>query len=115
MNLQRYRTHCLSKQGVSESFPFDEFVLVHKVGNKIFALADIRTFTRINVKCDPSKALELRDRYAGVVPAWHMNKKHWNSLLLHEDLTDDLIFEWIDHSYALVVASLTRCAGQLIR
>lgn len=110
MNTLEYQHHCLQKKGVTESFPFDEFVLVYKVAHKIFTLANIRSFKYINVKCDPIQAQEQRDLYTGVVPGWHMNKKHWNSLLLDEDLNDQLIYKWIDDSYDLVVAGLPKAS-----
>ena len=108
MTIDSYRQHCLSKLGVTEGFPFDGEILVHKVANKMFALTNVIFFDRINVKCDPTKALLLRERYDGIVPAWHMNKKHWNSILLNGGFTDQQIFEWIDHSYMLVVAKLPK-------
>ena len=102
----RYRHHCLQKTGVTESFPFDENTLVYKVGNKMFTLAQLQPFVRINVKCDPEQTQALREQYVGIVPGWHMNKKHWNSLMLQEDLTDRLILQCIDESYKLVMEAL---------
>ncbi len=108
MLLQNYSAHCLKKQGVTASFPFNEHILVYKVGNKVFTLASIHPFQQINVKCDPQKAITLRQQYNGVIPGWHMNKRHWNTLLLNSDLQDQLIYEWIDHAYQLVTASLPK-------
>ncbi len=108
MNLIQYREYCIQKIHVTESFPFDEQILVFKVANKMFTLTNIRDFSRINVKCNPEKAIELRNQYEGVIPAWHMNKKHWNSLLLNQDLQDKDIYQWIDHSYDLVVTRLPK-------
>ena len=109
MNLETYRNYCLQKKGARETFPFDQETIVYKVGGKMFALANIEHFRSINVKCDPEKALELRSRYSAVLPGWHMNKKHWNTIRLDDDsITDAQIFEWIDHSYALVFAKLPK-------
>lgn len=107
MQLETYNDYCLGKPGVTAEFPFDEEVLVHKVAGKMFALTNITTFERINVKCDPDEAITLREEYPeAVIPAWHMNKKHWNSILLREGVTDAQVYAWIDASYALVVAKL---------
>ncbi|MEM9569392.1 MAG: MmcQ/YjbR family DNA-binding protein [Bacteroidota bacterium] len=115
MTLDSYRQHCLSKSGATETFPFDEATLVHKVANKMFALTNVIFFKRINVKCDPAQALCLRERYHDIIPAWHMNKKHWNSILLNGEFTDQQIFQWIDHSYELVVARLPKKVQALIK
>ena len=115
MDLLAYRNYCLQKKGVTESFPFDAYTLVYKVAGKMFTLANIQPFVRINVKCDPAKAIELREQYRGVVPAWHMNKKHWNSLLLEEGLRDAEVFAWIDDSYDLVVSKLPRRLGDTFK
>ena len=108
MTIDSYRQHCLSKPGVTESFPFDGATLVHKVAHKMFALTSVIFFARINVKCNPAQALHLREKYEGIIPAWHMNKKHWNSILLNGEFTDQQIFQWIDDSYTLVVAKLPK-------
>ncbi|NUM80624.1 MmcQ/YjbR family DNA-binding protein, partial [bacterium] len=76
MNLESFRLHCLAKKNVTEEFPFDEETLVFKVAGKMFALADIHVFESVNLKCDPEKAVELRERYEQVMPGYHMNKKH---------------------------------------
>ena len=93
---------CMAKPDVEECFPFNKEVLVYKVKGKIFTLANIFPFTQLNVKCDPEKAITLREQHIGVIPGYHMNKKHWNTLLLEEDLTPDQVYAWIDHSYHLV-------------
>ena len=108
MNIESYRNYCLDKKGVTESFPFDNKVLVFKVMNKMFALADVDEFISINLKCDPERALELREQYVGVQPGYHMNKKHWNTVATREDISDTLLLGLIDHSYDLVVASLPK-------
>ena len=108
MNIEEYRNHCISKKGVSESFPFDETTLVFKVMGKMFALTGIDEFNYINLKCDPTKAIELREEFEGVTPGYHMNKKNWNSVSTLGDISDRLIYQWIDDSYDLIVSSLTK-------
>jgi len=99
----------LAKAHVSEETPFGPEVLVYKVGGKMFALLTIEEVpVRMNLKCDPERSLDLRDRYEGIIPGYHMNKKHWNTLLLDQTLPEKLIHELVDHSYALVFASLTK-------
>ena len=110
MNIEEFRDYCLSKKGVTESFPFGEETLVFKVMEKIFALAglDAQPATA-NLKCDPEKAMELREEYvAQIIPGYHMNKKHWNTVEIEGNLPPALIIELIDHSYNLVVKSLTK-------
>jgi len=106
--LEDVHSYCLAKKGVEETFPFDEKTLVFKVGGKMFALCDVDAFQSINLKCDPERAIDLRERYAGVKPGWHMSKIHWNMVEVNQDVSDSLIFELIDHSYDLVFKSLTK-------
>jgi len=108
MNIEELREFCIRKKGVAESFPFDETTLVFKVMGKIFALTDTEDDFSINLKCDPEKAIELRERYTAVQPGYHMNKKHWNTIYIDGSVNDDLLCEWISHSYELVVDSLTK-------
>ena len=108
MHIEEYRDYCISKKGVSESFPFDESTLVFKVGGKMFALADADSFEFINLKSDPERAIELRETYNGVKPGYHMSKVHWNSVYTASYVPDQLILELIDQSYDLIVASLTK-------
>ncbi|NOZ46075.1 MAG: MmcQ/YjbR family DNA-binding protein [Chlorobi bacterium] len=108
MNIEEIRDYCLSKKGVTESFPFDEVTLVFKVMNKMFALVNLDGDLRINLKCDPEKAIRLREKYSTVIPGYHMNKKHWNSVFIDGSINYDLIKTWIDHSYELIVNSLTK-------
>jgi predicted DNA-binding protein (MmcQ/YjbR family) len=108
MNIEEYRNYCISKKGVTESFPFDKTTLVFKVMNKMFALADVEEFTFINLKCGAEKAIELREKYEGVAPGYHMNKKLWNSVYPNKDVSDKLIYQWLDDSYDLIVSSLTK-------
>ncbi|WP_109831604.1 MmcQ/YjbR family DNA-binding protein [Reichenbachiella versicolor] len=108
MNIEEFRDYCLSKPAVSESFPFDEKALTFKVLSKMFAITDVDLFESVNLKCDPERALELRDQYHAVSPGYHMNKKHWNTILNNSDLPDDLMYELIDHSYELVVKGMKK-------
>ena len=102
MNIESLREYCISKKGVTESFPFGEDTLVFKTGTKIFALVNLDGDLSINLKCDPALAIELRERYSSVTPGYHMNKKHWNTVLLDGSVPAKLIFSWIDHSYERV-------------
>lgn len=106
MDLEAFRNYCLSLPGVTEGFPFGETVIVFKVGEKIFALADAEFFATINLKCDPELAIELRERYPAVIPGFHMNKKHWNTVHTDGGVPVKLLLEWTKHSYDLVLASL---------
>lgn len=106
MNIELFRDYCITKTGVTEEFPFGPDTLVFKVGGKIFAITDLESFESINLKCDPRLAVELRERYINVIPGYHMNKKHWNTVIIDELLDDRLVFQWIDHSYDLVFRGL---------
>lgn len=108
MNIEEYREYCISKKGVTEEFPFGDNTLVFKVMGKVFALTSIDTFGTVNLKCDPELAIQLREQYNGVIPGYHMNKKHWNTISFEGDIKDELLKEWIDHSYNLVVKGLTK-------
>jgi len=109
MNIELFRNHCLSKKGVIECTPFDHVTLVFKVMGKMFALTNIDTFESINLKCDPEIAIELREKYDGLVlPAYHMNKKHWNTIKMGEGIATSIIISWVDTSYDLVVAKLPK-------
>ncbi|MCL6267145.1 MmcQ/YjbR family DNA-binding protein [Flagellimonas myxillae] len=109
MNVEELRELCLSKKGVTEEFPFDESTLVFKVMGKMFALVALeRLPPQCNLKCDPERALELRETHDGdIIPGYHMSKKHWNTIML-DNLPPKLIMELVDHSYALVVSGLTK-------
>ncbi|MEZ4901887.1 MAG: MmcQ/YjbR family DNA-binding protein [Spirosomataceae bacterium] len=109
MNIESFQTHCLSKKGVTEEFPFGEEVLVYKVLGKMFALTSLDSeIFRISLKCDPELAIQLREEYEGVQPGFHLNKKHWNTVTIDGSIKDNLIRDWIDHSYHLVLGSLPR-------
>jgi predicted DNA-binding protein (MmcQ/YjbR family) len=108
MNIEEFRDYCIKKKGVTEHFPFDQNTLVFKVMGKMFALADVETFDFINLKSEPEKAVELREKYQGIKPGYHMSKIHWNSVYVNTDVSDRLVFELVDDSYKLVVSSLTK-------
>jgi len=108
MNIEEYRTYCLAKKGVTEHFPFDEHTLVFKVMGKMFALCGLERFpSQVNLKCDPERAIELREAYAEIIAGYHMSKKHWNTVQIGS-LPTDFLCELIDHSYDLVVGGLTK-------
>ena len=93
---------------MTEEFPFDENTLVFKVMGKMFALTNLDSFESINLKCDPEDGVQLREQYSSVLPGYHMNKKHWITVLMDGSIPDKLIQEWIEQSYRLVAASLTK-------
>ena len=108
MNLEELRDHCLNKPGTTEGLPFGEDTLVFKVGGKMFLLTGISNGDSFNAKCDPERAVELRERYAEVQPGYHMNKKMWNTVYMNGGLPHKLLIELIDHSYELVFKSLPK-------
>ena len=108
MTIEELRAYCLSKNGVTESMPFDDKVLVFKVANKMFALASIVDFSYVNLKCNPEIAIELRADYEEITPGYQMSKKHWSSVSVKGNLSTKMIIKLIYDSYNLVVASLTK-------
>jgi predicted DNA-binding protein (MmcQ/YjbR family) len=108
MTIDEFRAFCLSFKGTTEDLPFDENTLVFKVKGKMFALADIDLFTGINLKCDPEESVELRERFEGITPGYHMNKRHWITVSTNGSVPDSLIRELTEKSYNLVVAGLSR-------
>ena len=110
MDIESFRSYCLNKPGVEETFPFDEETLVFKVLGKMFALTGLEhEVFRVNLKCDPDRSLELREEYPDdIYPGYHMSKKHWNTVVFESDLPNALLLELIDHSYDLVVAKMTK-------
>ena len=109
MNIEQIREQCIKKKGVTEEFPFDEETLVFKVSGKIFLLASLESIPlQVNLKCDPEKAVELREEYESVQPGYHMNKKHWNTIIIDGSVSIRKIFEWVDDSYNLVLAGLKK-------
>lgn len=116
MNLEELREYCLSKPETSEGMPFGEDTLVFKVLDKMFLLTGLEyNELRFNVKCDPELALELREKYESVTPGYHMNKKHWNTIICSSELSDEFLKEQIDNSYHLVLASLPKKKRELIK
>lgn len=116
MDWEDVRQYCLTKKGAIEDYPFDAHTLVIKVGGKLFALLgsapQAGSAGSVNLKCDPEWALMLRDTYPAVTAGYHMNKRHWNTVILDGSIPDDEVIEMIDHSYDLVVKSLTKRARQ---
>ena len=113
MDIEQLRSFCVSKPFVTESFPFNDDTLVFKVANKMFALISLKRWESqdqfLNLKCNPKRALILREDYRSILPGYHMNKKHWNSVFLNSgELSPDFVKELIDHSYDLVVANLPK-------
>lgn len=108
MNIESLRDYCLSKQHVEETFPFGDETLVFKVFGKIFLLCGLDKPDRFNVKCDPEKAILLREEFVEIQPGWHMNKKHWNTVFMNGSLSDKQLIEMIDHSYELIVTKLPK-------
>lgn len=108
MNIEELRDYCLLKPAATEGFPFGEDTLVFKVGEKIFLLCSLSTGNRFNAKCDPERAIEWREQYDEVLPGYHMNKKHWNTVFMDGRLTMRQLQELIDHSYDLVLKSLPK-------
>jgi len=110
-NMEPLRDYVLSKPSVQDGYPFGPEVMVFKVGGKIFAfMAWEENPVFISLKCDPQRALDLREQHPGIIPGYHLNKQHWNSITPGDSVTTELLHELIDHSYDLIVASLTQKA-----
>lgn len=108
MNIEQIREYCLSLPGVTEDMPFGENTLVFRVMNKIFTLVNLDGETRINLKCNPSRAIELREEHSSIIPGYHMNKQHWNTVIMDGSLKKELITSLIYHSYELIISSLPK-------
>lgn len=109
MHIEEFRAYCLSKNRVTEEFPFDENTLVFKVCGKMFALTGLEEpDLKVNLKCDPEKAISLREQYESITAGFHMNKKHWNTVEVDGSFSDDFFKDLIDHSYDLVVKGLPK-------
>lgn len=108
MNIEELYEYCIKKPGTTAEYPFDEYTLVFKVMGKMYALCGTKEYSGINLKCDPEKAIELREEYPEVEPGYHMSKKHWNTVRIDGNLSPDFIAEMIDSSYSLVVSGLTK-------
>jgi len=105
MNIETLREYCLAKPGAEETLPFGPDTLVFKAGGKAFLLVGLDDEQlRFNVKCDPEKAIELREEFSCVLPGYHMNKKHWNTVIVDGSVSSKQLKEWIDWSYQLVSA-----------
>lgn len=115
MDIEQFRAYCFTKKGVTEDFPFDEVTLCVRVAGKIFAITglDSERFT-VNLKCDPDYALELREQHPEVQPGWHTSKKHWNTVDFEGALDDRMLRHLLDHSYDMVVKSLTKAQRALL-
>lgn len=116
MDIEQLREYCLARPGVVETLPFGPDTLVYKVAGKVFLLTglDNEQF-QFNVKCDPDKAVELREEFSCVKPGYHMNKKHWNTVVVDGSVSARQLKEWIDHSYGLVVESLPKKAREQLK
>jgi len=112
MNIQQLHEFCLAKKGVTEHFPFDEDILVFKVGGKMFALTSLKDWENatpsVNLKCNPERALELRAEYESIEPGYHMSKVHWNTVALNGDVPDKMVCELINDSYAIIFQNLPK-------
>lgn len=106
MNIEEFRDYCMAKPGVTEEFPFDETTLVFKVMGKMFVLTNLEGDWTVNLKCDPIRAIELREMYPAIQPGYHMHKALWNTVVMDGSLTRQLFLELVDHSYELVVNKL---------
>ena len=116
MNIEQLRDYCLPKKAVEETLPFGPDTLVYKVAGKVFLLTGLdQEQLRFNVKCDPDKAIELREEFSCVLPGYHMNKKHWNTIVVDGSVSTKQLKEWIDHSYDLVVESLPKKTRDSLR
>lgn len=115
MYIDEFRDYCIAKPGVTEETPFGPDTLVMKVMGKMFALTGLDKYEFINLKCDPERSAELRERHEGIRPGWHMNKLHWNSVFVDGSVSDNMIKELIDHSYDIVAASLTKKLKEELR
>ena len=108
MNIEEIREYCLSKRWVTEDFPFGDDTLVFRVNYKIFALTNLEGEIHLNLKCNPERAIELREEFSAIIPGYHMNKKHWNTLIMDGSLKQELILSLIDHSYDLILKNLPK-------
>lgn len=115
MHVEKLREYCLSKRAVTESTPFDDVTLVFKVAGKMFAIIPLdETKLSITLKCDPEKAISLREKYPSVKPGYHTSKKHWNTISVDGSVDKSLLLEWIDHSWDMVVLGLNKKQKEIL-
>ena len=116
LSLQMFKNYCLSKNGVTECFPFDDETLVFKVSSKMFALTNInKPVLEINLKCDPFMSEDLRRDFPAITPGYHMNKKHWNTIILDGSIPDEKILFLVDLSFELVYSGLKKSEKQALQ
>lgn len=117
MNIEAFHQYCMSKKAAEETFPFDQETLVFKVMGKMFALTGLESEEfKVNLKCDPDRAIELREQYPDdILPGWHMSSKHWNTVHFEGGLNDTFLKELIDHSYDLVVKGLRKKDREILQ
>lgn len=112
MTIEDLYQYCLAKKGVTEHFPFDSDTLVFKIGGKMFLLSSLKEWEngnpKINLKCEIEKSAQLRADFNGITPGYHMNKMHWNTVLVNDDVPSKVIIALIDHSYDLIFKSLSQ-------
>ncbi len=109
MDIKTAVQYCLNKPYAEETYPFGEETLVFKVGDKMFGLVyDRDDEIGLNLKCDPESALALREKYSGIIPGYHMNKQHWNTVIFNQDVPDEEIYKLMDYSYEIVYKSLSK-------
>jgi predicted DNA-binding protein (MmcQ/YjbR family) len=114
LNIELLREHCVAQKAVTEEFPFGEDTLVFKVAGKMFALISLANPTSVNLKCDPENVEIYRQQYSGVLPGFHMNKKHWNTVLFNADVKDQVLLQMVTDSYRLVVSGLPKTLRETI-
>ena len=113
MDVEELRVFCLSLPNTSEDMPFDDDVLVFRVHGKIFALASVSKNDSVNLKCNPERAIDLREEFQAVQPGYHMNKKHWNTVFFNQDLSDVELRKLVQHSYDLIFSALPKKLREL--
>jgi predicted DNA-binding protein (MmcQ/YjbR family) len=116
MNIEELRAYCLSLKNAEEAMPFGPDILIFRVGGKIFLICGLdNSPLQFNVKCDPEKAIELRERYNWVIPGYHMSKKHWNTIIINGSISEKLIHQWITDSYNLVISGLSKAEQKRLK
>jgi predicted DNA-binding protein (MmcQ/YjbR family) len=112
LTLEEFRDYCQRKKGSIEGLPYGETTVVYKISGKIFAMADAVSFKNVTLKCNPDKAVELRNQYPAVIPGYRLSKKHWNTIRMDGSVPDKVIYSLIDHSYAMTYSGLNRAEAQ---